>query len=72
MPAGTPDSPYDGWPALASMVEAMSGAYDSSARRATTIGSPMGGLGDIVTALFAVIGTQAGLHQRNRTAGAAR
>ncbi len=26
VPAGTPTSPYDGWPALASIVEAVSGA----------------------------------------------
>ncbi|HEY2214216.1 MAG TPA: CoA transferase, partial [Acidimicrobiales bacterium] len=31
------------------------------------IGAPMGGLGDIVTALFAVIGIQAGIRQRDRT-----
>jgi formyl-CoA transferase len=68
VPEGTPASPYDGWPALASMVEAMSGAYEfKRPPDAAPIGSPMGGLGDIVTALFAVIGIQAALRQRERT-----
>ena len=68
VPAGTPASPYDGWPALASMVEAMSGAYEFKRPAGQPpIGAPMGGLGDIVTALFAVIGIQAGIRQRDRT-----
>jgi crotonobetainyl-CoA:carnitine CoA-transferase CaiB-like acyl-CoA transferase len=62
------NSPYDGWPALASIVEAMSGASEYTRPEGQApIGSPMGGLGDIVTALFAVIGTMAGLRQRDRT-----
>jgi crotonobetainyl-CoA:carnitine CoA-transferase CaiB-like acyl-CoA transferase len=61
-------SPYDGWPALASMVEAMSGAYEFKRPAGQPpIGAPMGGLGDIASALFAVIGIQAGLRQRDRT-----
>ncbi|HEY1830765.1 MAG TPA: CoA transferase [Acidimicrobiales bacterium] len=68
VPAGTPSSPYDGWPALASMVEAMSGAYEfKRPPDQPPIGAPMGGLGDIVTALFSVIGMMAGLRQRDRT-----
>jgi formyl-CoA transferase len=68
VPAGTPTSPYDGWPALASMVEAMSGAYEFKRTPGQhPIGSPLGGLGDIVTALFSVVGIQAGLRQRDRT-----
>jgi formyl-CoA transferase len=68
VPAGTPESPYAGWPALASIVEAMSGAYEFKRPEGQPpIGSPMGGLGDIVTGLFAVIGTQAALRQRDRT-----
>jgi crotonobetainyl-CoA:carnitine CoA-transferase CaiB-like acyl-CoA transferase len=68
VPRGTPASPYDGWPALASMVEAMSRAYEFKRPAGQPpIGSPMGGLGDIVTALWAVIGIQAGLRQRDRT-----
>jgi formyl-CoA transferase len=73
VPAGTPASPYDGWPALASIVEAMSGAYEFKRPEGQPpIGSPMGGLGDIVTALFAVIGTLAALRQRERTGRAQR
>ncbi len=74
VPAGTPESPYADWPALASIVEAMSGAYEFKRPSGQPpIGSPMGGLGDIVTGLFAVIGTQAALRQRDRTGqGAAR
>jgi formyl-CoA transferase len=66
--AGATASPYDGWPALAAIVEAMSGAYEFKRPAGQPpIGAPMGGLGDIVTALFAVIGTLAGLRQRDRT-----
>jgi crotonobetainyl-CoA:carnitine CoA-transferase CaiB-like acyl-CoA transferase len=50
------------------MVEAMSGAYEFKRPPGQApIGSPMGGLGDIVTALFAVVGIMAGLRQRDRT-----
>ena len=66
--AGAAASPYDEWPALAAIVEAMSGAYEFKRPEGQPpIGAPMGGLGDIVTALFAVIGTLAGLRQRDRT-----
>ncbi len=65
---GVVASPYDGWPALAAIVEAMSGAYEFKRPEGEPpVGAPMGGLGDIVTALFAVIGTMAGLRQRDRT-----
>jgi crotonobetainyl-CoA:carnitine CoA-transferase CaiB-like acyl-CoA transferase len=68
VPSGTPASPYDGWPALASIVEAMSGAYEFKRPEGQPpIGAPMGGLGDIVTALFAVVGTLGALRQRDRT-----
>jgi formyl-CoA transferase len=68
IPPGTPASPYEGWPALAAIVEAMSGAYEFKRPAGQPpIGAPMGGLGDIVTALFAVIGTMAALRQRDRT-----
>ena len=51
----------------------MSGAYEFKRPEGQPpIGSPMGGLGDIVTALFAVIGTQAALRQRDRTGRAQR
>ena len=73
VPAGVPPSPYDGWPALAAIVEAMSGAYEFKRPPGQPpVGAPMGGLGDIVTALFAVIGTLAGLRQRDRTGRAQR
>jgi crotonobetainyl-CoA:carnitine CoA-transferase CaiB-like acyl-CoA transferase len=66
--ADVPPSPYDGWPALASIVEAMSGAYEFKRPAGQApVGSPMGGLGDIATALFAVIGTLSALRQRDRT-----
>ena len=46
----------------------MSGAYEFKRPEGQPpIGSPMGGLGDIVSGLFAVIGTQAALRQRDRT-----
>jgi len=70
---GAATSPYDGWPALAAIVEAMSGAYEFKRPEGQPpVGAPMGGLGDIVTALFAVIGTQAALRQRDRTGRAQR
>ena len=48
--AGATASPYDGWPALAAIVEAMSGAYEFKRPEGQPpIGAPMGGLGDIVT-----------------------
>lgn len=65
---GAPTSPYDGWPALAAIVEAMSGAYEFKRPEGQApVGAPMGGLGDIATALFAVIGMLAALRQRDRT-----
>jgi formyl-CoA transferase len=70
---GAPTSPYDGWPALAAIVEAMSGAYEFKRPEGhAPVGAPMGGLGDIATALFAVIGTLAALRQRDRTGRAQR
>jgi len=70
---GAATSPYDGWPALAAIVEAMSGAYEFKRPEGQPpVGAPMGGLGDIVTALFAVIGLLAALRQRDRTGRAQR
>ncbi|MGH9138564.1 MAG: CaiB/BaiF CoA transferase family protein [Acidimicrobiales bacterium] len=62
------DSPYRDWPAYASIAEAMSGIYDfrrepGRAPRA----NPVGALGDISAALFAVIGVLAALRHRDRT-----
>ena len=64
----TGDSPYRSWPAYAMVPEAMSGLYDYSRQgdeppRVT----PAGALGDISSALFAVIGVQAALRHRDTT-----
>ncbi len=62
------DSPYQSWPAYAMVPEAMSGLYDYSrldGEPPRVI--PAGALGDISSALFAVIGVQAALRQRDRT-----
>lgn len=62
------DSPYASWPAYAMVPEAMSGIYDY-ARRGDEPPRviPAGALGDISTALFAVIGVLAALRHRERT-----
>lgn len=62
------DSPYAAWPAYAMVPEAMSGIYDY-ARRGDEPPRviPAGALGDISTALFAVIGVLAALRHRERT-----
>lgn len=66
-PDGRP-SPYDGWPAFASIAEAMSGIYELKRRGDDPPQvSPVGALGDISTALFAVIGVLAALRQRDRS-----
>jgi crotonobetainyl-CoA:carnitine CoA-transferase CaiB-like acyl-CoA transferase len=64
----TVDTPYRDWPAYASIVEAMSGIYEYKSgpdRPPVTI--PVGALGDISSALFAVIGILAALRHRDRT-----
>lgn len=64
----TRPSPYDGWPAYASIVEAMSGMYDYTfADTMPPVPSPMGALGDTATALFATIGLLAALRHRDTT-----
>ena len=62
------DSPYRSWPAYAMVPEAMSGLYDY-ARQGDEPPRvvPAGALGDISSGLFAVIGVQAALRQRDRT-----
>ncbi len=63
-----PDTPYRDWPAYASVVEAMSGIYEYKSgpdRPPVTI--PVGALGDISSALFAVIGILAALRHRDHT-----
>ena len=61
------ESPYRDWSAYASVVEAMSGIYQykNGDDPPTTI--PVGALGDISSALFAVIGIMAALRHRDRT-----
>ncbi len=61
-------TPYAEWPALASVVEAMSGIYDMKRRpgEEPTV-APVGALGDLSAALFATIGILAALRDRDRT-----
>jgi formyl-CoA transferase len=62
------NSPYQGWPAFAPVVEAMSGVYAmKQVGDQPPVPAPVGALGDIGAALFAVIGTMAALRQRDRT-----
>jgi crotonobetainyl-CoA:carnitine CoA-transferase CaiB-like acyl-CoA transferase len=65
---GGPPSPYGEWPALAAVVEAMSGIYEMKRTpgRPPTV-SPMGALGDISTALFSAIGVLCALRLRDAT-----
>jgi crotonobetainyl-CoA:carnitine CoA-transferase CaiB-like acyl-CoA transferase len=64
----TVPSPYDSWPAFAPIVEAMSGIYDFKQQGdAPPLVAPVGALGDIGSALYAVIGTLAALRQRDAT-----
>jgi crotonobetainyl-CoA:carnitine CoA-transferase CaiB-like acyl-CoA transferase len=64
----TGDSPYRDWPAYASIVEAMSGVYEWGRRPGEPPRpNPVGALGDISSALFAVIGVLAALRERDRT-----
>jgi crotonobetainyl-CoA:carnitine CoA-transferase CaiB-like acyl-CoA transferase len=62
------DSPYAGWPAYSSVVEAMSGIYDYTRRPdEPPRANPVGALGDISAALFGAIGVLAALRHRDRT-----
>ena len=65
---GNGDSPYRDWPAFAPVVEAMSGIYEFKRRGDDPpVVAPVGALGDIGTALFAVVGVLAALRHRDRT-----
>jgi formyl-CoA transferase len=62
------DGPYASWPAMAPIVEAMSGIYEMKRRGddpPTVV--PVGGLGDLSAALFATIGVLGALRDRDRT-----
>lgn len=65
---GASGSPYDRWPAYAPIAEAMSGIYEFKRRGdEPPMVAPMGGLGDIGSALFATIGVLAALRHRDAT-----
>jgi crotonobetainyl-CoA:carnitine CoA-transferase CaiB-like acyl-CoA transferase len=62
------ESPYTGWPAYASIVEAMSGIYEYMRRPdEAPRANPVGALGDISAALFATVGIFAALRHRELT-----
>jgi formyl-CoA transferase len=63
-----PGSPYRTWPAYAPIPEAMAGFYEMN-RAGDERPEPLvaGALGDIGTALYAVVGTLAALRHRERT-----
>jgi len=65
---GASGSPYDRWPAYAPIAEAMSGIYEFKRQGDDPpLVAPMGGLGDIGSGLFAVIGVLAALRHREAT-----
>ncbi|HEX4491861.1 MAG TPA: CaiB/BaiF CoA-transferase family protein [Acidimicrobiia bacterium] len=61
------ETPYRDWPAYASIVEAMSGIYDYKNPDSPPVTIPVGALGDISSALYAVIGILAALRHREHT-----
>ena len=64
----TVDSPYQHWPAYASIAESMSGMYTSNRRPGSEVKvSPAGSLGDTGSGMFAVIGLLAALRQRDQS-----
>jgi len=65
---GSSGSPYDRWPAYAPIAEAMSGIYEFKRQGDDPpVVAPMGGLGDIGSALFATVGVLAALRHREAT-----
>jgi crotonobetainyl-CoA:carnitine CoA-transferase CaiB-like acyl-CoA transferase len=64
----TTPSPYRSWPAYAAVAEAMSGIYEwARTPGQPPVINPVGGLGDIGTGMFAVLGILAALLQREAT-----
>jgi formyl-CoA transferase len=64
----TVPTPYADWPAYAAVAEAMSGIYEFKREGdSPPLVAPSGGLGDIGSALFAVVGVLAALRQREWT-----
>jgi crotonobetainyl-CoA:carnitine CoA-transferase CaiB-like acyl-CoA transferase len=65
---GATGSPYDRWPAYAPIAEAMSGMYEFKRQGDDPpVVAPMGGLGDVGSALFGVVGVLAALRHRDAT-----
>ena len=65
---GSGPSEYEGWPAFAPTVEAMSGIYEFKRQGdQPPVVAPAGALGDIGTGLFAAIGVLAALRHKERT-----
>jgi formyl-CoA transferase len=61
-------TPYRDWPALAPVVEAMSGVYEMKREGdLPPLVAPMGALGDTAAALYATIGVLVALRDRDRT-----
>jgi crotonobetainyl-CoA:carnitine CoA-transferase CaiB-like acyl-CoA transferase len=64
----TVPSPYRDWPAYAPVPEAMSGIYElKRIDDQPPVTAPLGGVGDITSSLYGVIGVLAALRQRERT-----
>ena len=64
----TTPSPYSSWPAYAPVAEAMAGLYEYRRQGDDPpVVSPVGALGDIGSAMFAVVGVLAALRHRDAT-----
>jgi formyl-CoA transferase len=64
----TAETRYGAWPAYAGVAEAMSGIYEwARPEGQPPVINPVGGLGDIGSAMFAVVGILAALRHRDRT-----
>lgn len=61
------ESPYRDWPALAPVVEAMTGVHGVGAYEGPPRIAPLGAVGDISAALFATIGILTAVIHRERT-----